>query len=144
MWNLDEGIKLVRALQPGTRKFGYHLTIGGSVVNEGKSEKDIDLYFHPMQNKDFKEDTVGLIDWLEGMWGKANPIAKVYAEDESPFDDLLKNYRYDLRRRADGQWEKIAVPIAPTFKIEPQEQCIYKHKLKFFRVGGERIDTFIL
>jgi hypothetical protein len=50
MWTLDNGLALVRAIQPKIRQFNYHVAIGGGVVNRGFSTKDLDLYFLPMQD----------------------------------------------------------------------------------------------
>jgi len=50
VWTLDGGLTLVRLLQPLTRDYGYHLTIGGGVINCGFSRKDLDLFFLPLDN----------------------------------------------------------------------------------------------
>lgn len=49
VWKLKDGLALVRKLQPETRQFGYHLTLGGGVLNTGKSRKDLDLFFLPLR-----------------------------------------------------------------------------------------------
>lgn len=48
LWTFDEALPLIRELQPLTREPGYHLTLGGSVLNIGRSLKDLDLFFLPM------------------------------------------------------------------------------------------------
>lgn len=81
MWYLADGIQLVAALQPATRKFGYHVTIGGGVVNNGYSEKDLDLFFLPMGGFNADEDESdpnGMLNYLEGIWGNSTPIKKEY------------------------------------------------------------------
>ncbi len=44
-WTLEEALILVRALQPTAWQYGYHLCLGGGVLNKGVSSKDLDLYF---------------------------------------------------------------------------------------------------
>lgn len=69
-WNLNQGLELVRALQPKIKEFGYHVTLGGGVLNNGKSKKDIDLYFIPLVGKKFPiPDSDKLIAWFTGLWG---------------------------------------------------------------------------
>lgn len=78
-WTLEDGLKLVRAIQNTTRKYGYHLTLGGGVLNNGKSKKDLDLYFLPLNNERMPpQDIPGLVGWLGGMWGKFESIGKNY------------------------------------------------------------------
>src|SRR5882672_8106898 len=78
-WSLDDGLKLVRLLQPETRKYGYHLALGGSVLNAGKSDKDIDLYFLPLENKRESPANIGdLTQWLVTLWGEYEVIGKEY------------------------------------------------------------------
>lgn len=70
MWTLDEGLALVRQLQPLTRAFNCHLAIGGGVVNAGQSEKDLDLYFLPLDGTQDEPRTDGLVALLRGLWGE--------------------------------------------------------------------------
>ena len=42
-WYLDEALGLIRELQPNVFKFGYHLALGGSVLNVGLSVNDLDI-----------------------------------------------------------------------------------------------------
>lgn len=74
LWQLEDGIKLVRAIHATTKQFGYHLALGGSVLNFGESKKDLDLYFLPLCNPKFPEDSKSLIAWLTSMWGEPDPI----------------------------------------------------------------------
>lgn len=71
-WTLIEGLKLVRGLQSNVKEFGYHISLGGSVLNHGESRKDLDLYFHPLENG--KENFANLISYLTKMWGEYAPI----------------------------------------------------------------------
>lgn len=69
-WTMEEALRLIRAIQPETRKFGYHLSLGGGVLNKGESKKDLDLYFLPLDREDVKVDSPGLLKWLQSVWGE--------------------------------------------------------------------------
>ena len=66
-WTLEEALPLIRNLQPQAHQFGYHLCLGGGVLNTGRSEKDLDLYFLPMSPSDDK--AAELKAWLDNLWG---------------------------------------------------------------------------
>lgn len=72
MWSFEEAFMAIIALQGGTRDFGYHLALGGGVLNNGFSNKDLDLYFLPLNG--LPQDTDGLVTWLEEHFGYAEPI----------------------------------------------------------------------
>lgn len=91
MWHLSDGLALVRTLQQKIRPMGYHLCIGGGTVNNGNSEKDLDLYFLPMGGK-FPQKPKELIHFLAERWGKPEIIGKTdkYPEKELPYIAKLK------------------------------------------------------
>jgi hypothetical protein len=77
MWDLEQALRVVRALQPVTREYNYHLAIGGGVVNNGESKKDLDLYFLPMGGFPGNEKPTnpdGLLKRLEKLWGASIPL----------------------------------------------------------------------
>lgn len=41
---------LIAELQRITRPLGYHVAVGGGVLNKGRSQKDLDLYVLPLNN----------------------------------------------------------------------------------------------
>jgi hypothetical protein len=71
VWTLQEGLALVRVLQPVARSFGYHVAIGGGTVNRGYSKKDLDLYFLPLESGPTEAE--GLVAWLQGYFVDAHP-----------------------------------------------------------------------
>jgi hypothetical protein len=73
MWTLEDGVNLVRTIQPGSRAYNYHVALGGGVLNSGHSDKDCDVYFLPLDNGDVA-DPIGLLDWLNSLWGEWLPI----------------------------------------------------------------------
>lgn len=91
-WVLDEALTLIRSLQPETRRFNYHLCLGGSVLNKGKSDKDLDLFFLPMNNGQ-DPDLPGLHDWLCSLWGDGEKLGgddERYEEDEGDYSLKVK------------------------------------------------------
>lgn len=153
-WSLEDGLKLVRAIQPGTRQFGYHLTLGGSVLNTGKSDKDLDLYFLPLSNGT-PEDPTALVAWLTKMWGESEAIGQDYPEaidrekqfqdafnraPQNPHVNYMANYIVHYGDLGNGSWSGTTNSI-----MSPQRET-YRFKLKFIRTGDftDRIDVFIL
>lgn len=72
-WNLDQGLALVQNIQDDIRQFNYHVALGGGVLNNGESTKDVDIYFLPMDNG-IPMAPAGLLSFLEGRFGKSTPI----------------------------------------------------------------------
>lgn len=46
-WTLDQALTLIRQLQPTAFEAGYHLNLGGGVLNHGKSNNDLDILAMP-------------------------------------------------------------------------------------------------
>ena len=65
MWTLDEALALVRSLQPLANREGYHIALGGGVLNKGLSFHDVDLYFLPMDGREKGEMLGVLIDYFK-------------------------------------------------------------------------------
>ena len=70
MWGLDNSLTLIRKVQPEIHKLGYHACLAGSVLNKGMSDKDLDLVFVPLTNKE-KPELGGLCIWFDNNWGTA-------------------------------------------------------------------------
>lgn len=90
MWKLEEALEVIRAIQPAIRKFGYHLCLGGGVLNTGMSRKDLDLYFLPMHPGSVAGQPK-LLAWLEGMWGPAEQMGggRVVAQPAGQFGIII-------------------------------------------------------
>lgn len=89
LWTLDEARALIAQLQTKSRHYGYHLCLGGGVLNTGVSAKDLDLYFLPLDD-DIEPQPIALLDWMQeelgdsesipfGSDGKGNPGTSHYA-----------------------------------------------------------------
>ena len=72
MIGLDTGLMIARDIQPNVRKLGYHVALGGGVLNKGMSEKDLDLYFLPLVGEAANHS--GLVAYLYKAWGVADTI----------------------------------------------------------------------
>ena len=49
-WTFHTASYKIKECQELSRKFNFHLCLGGSVLNKGKSSKDLDLYILPLSN----------------------------------------------------------------------------------------------
>ena len=111
MWKLDQALDLVREIQPVIHGMGYHVVLGGGVLNNGESKKDLDLYFHPMMGKETFISATNpgnpLLRWLEELFGKPeefwNPDQEVdeYGDIQYPHRDPYvwkKKYQWGNRR----------------------------------------------
>jgi len=77
-WTLKEALELIRCIQVTCHSmYNYHICLGGGVLNKGESEKDLDLYFLPMNNEKEAEPNK-LIEWLETMWDKSESVGRAY------------------------------------------------------------------
>ena len=74
VWTLEAALEVIRAIQPLVREFGYHVALGGGVLNKGESRKDLDLYFLSLDNPKTPADASRLTRWLDATWGKGTPI----------------------------------------------------------------------
>ena len=74
MWTLDAGLTMAAQVQAGSRKFGYHVALGGGVLNRGESFKDLDVYFLPLDSDTMSPDSAGVLTWLESLWGVSESI----------------------------------------------------------------------
>ncbi len=76
MWTLDSALKLVRQIQPTLHLVGWHVALGGGVLNNNESRKDLDLYFFPFDSL----PAPSLLPQLQKRWGIGQPIADGDAE----------------------------------------------------------------
>lgn len=103
MWDLDAGLLVVRMLQQDVRAYGYHVAIGGGVVDNGVSNKDLDLYFLPMggfNDRRWRKDPEGLIRYLENLWGLSASLSNdEYGEQkEMIYKKAVKFFRNKQER----------------------------------------------
>ncbi len=70
MWTLEQALTLVRTLQPQLHEQKYHVALGGGVLNNGASDKDLDLYLFPFDNATIPPIT----PFLETVLGVPRPM----------------------------------------------------------------------
>ena len=63
-WILEEAIEFVRKIRPAVNAAGYNLLLGGGVLNNGYSDKDLDLVITP---RDVDPDVPKNLSLLEGL-----------------------------------------------------------------------------
>lgn len=73
MWSLTDAQDVIDSVQLGARNFGFHVALGGSVLNTGESNKDLDLYFLPL-NQETPINPTGLVAWLKILWGEGGTM----------------------------------------------------------------------
>lgn len=117
-WTLEEALTLIRSLQPEAKKLGYHICLGGGVLNRGSSEKDLDLYFISLDNR-IAPKSQDLVAWLDKLWGEGKGLFPPVVTDVDVAARILVRY--------------------PT----PPEHSPYAAKLKY-TYSGLRIDVFVL
>lgn len=129
MWTIEQALELIRLMQPEARKRSYHICLGGGVLNKGVSEKDLDLYFHPLCNQTDtklaaleanKLNANTLKAWLDGLWGEGKLIGGTQM----------------VRPNTQGG---IIIEDIPDYPPD----IIYYHRLKY-DFSGARIDVFII
>ena len=67
MWTLDQAVVVVRRLQRDVHALGYHVTLGGGVLNNGESDKDLDLFILRKNNTERQRP-------IEVMWAVARRL----------------------------------------------------------------------
>jgi len=87
MWHLDDALRLVRELQPVAKGFGYHICLGGGILNRSVSYHDLDLYYLPLIGE--RIDESGLIESMEIGWGKSTRAVSG-GEPTAPYSAKLR------------------------------------------------------
>lgn len=120
VWTFSSAKYVIDTCQTNAKQFGYHVCLGGSVLNKMESSKDLDLYFLPMSNHEIKEDPAGLLNWIHINLGPVESLNNAYPGKELPF--ILKG---KLKYNHNNQNQRIDVFILGTseqanlVKLEP-------------------------
>lgn len=72
MWTLPQAQALVHILFEEVYTLDYHLALGGSVLHDGESDHDLDLYFLPLNG--YKPGTGALYDHLLKVFKPLTPL----------------------------------------------------------------------
>lgn len=96
MWTFEEAMEAVTALQEETREFGYHLALGGGVLNNGQSDKDLDLYFLSLDDEG-PIDKRGMLARLEEYFGPSEELSDPAYGGSTHYTYKVK-FEFDNRR----------------------------------------------
>jgi hypothetical protein len=80
MWDLGYATTVIQYLQPLVQSYGYHLCLGGGVLNTGQSTKDLDLYLLPLNNPKIKAQPMALLTQIAEHFGDIAPIGAEYPD----------------------------------------------------------------
>lgn len=74
-WTLEEALVYIRALQPAAMRAGWCILLGGGVLNNGSSGRDLDLLAYPREQGSEVTRLTTLLP--KGKWCPAPSIAPV-------------------------------------------------------------------
>lgn len=101
MWTLESGISFIRSMEEIANQYNYHLTLGGSVLHRGESNKDLDIYAMPFHNDKLCDESSLLTAFMayathcEPAFYSEKPQI-VRADNLFILRDSLRNLRIDL------------------------------------------------
>lgn len=72
MWTLEQAQKLIAELEPAVRELHYHTLLGGGVLHRGSSDKDLDIWFMPLNG--YECDSRPIVRLLFGVFAKMRPL----------------------------------------------------------------------
>lgn len=80
LWTIEQGLELARKWEKILAPKGIHVALGGSVLREGKSTKDVDIFVYPHKAQmDARHILAEVIPLLDG-----DPIdASEYHDDDA-------------------------------------------------------------
>ncbi len=104
MWTIEDALMWIRRMQPELSSVGYHVALGGGVLNKGFSMKDLDLYLLPFEMRHdmsaSDQQALSVMERLTGVKGiPFNSGDTEYPEDQT-FKARVKMY-LDSNRRID-------------------------------------------
>jgi hypothetical protein len=100
-WYLVEGVALIRKLQEKAWACGYHLALGGGVLNKGYSDKDLDIECIPGDKiPSGKQDISAFLSYLSEKHGITSS-----GEPHSRYQGMTV---YKLSTK-EGQWIDLVV-----------------------------------
>lgn len=79
-WGIDDALLLIRRMQKEVRPLGYHLALGGGVLNKGYSNKDVDIYILPCLGE--KHRMFDLLRLMRKEWGNPDLIGTSGGTDD--------------------------------------------------------------
>lgn len=91
IWTFEDALPLVRAIQPDAKRFGYQLTLGGEVLDQGFSDHSLDLYGIPLEEPPPAPpaNPEGFWEFLTSIWGEGEKWTR---ETLSPEETSLAQF----------------------------------------------------
>jgi len=96
-WTIDEAISIIRMNDSNVKHYNYHLALGGSVLVNGWSDKDLDLYALPMHNDEICQPD-RLLKFIQGVLRVVATESKFYKDSNNRADVLYMLTLPDKRR----------------------------------------------
>ena len=101
MWNRDDATVIMPKFEAIAKMMGYHVALGGSVMYNGESNKDLDVIVYPHQNTDPHRPTQNsLLDMFvyHKLIDNYNDVAKTKGMDRKVYCGC---YHLDTLKRID-------------------------------------------
>lgn len=95
VWEIIQAVMFVRSIQPIAKKYGYFLTLGGGVLNNGSSNHDLDIIagayteeqeVHPNQFTRRLETLMPIRHLKTAKHGRHVIASFVYSGNDLPFE----------------------------------------------------------
>ena len=118
VWALKDAQDLIAAMRTKVNSFGYEITLGGSVIANGSSSNDLDLFFIPRSDVGTPLP-VDLLMWLASKFGLGKTIVPAVAPNGAT---------------------QAAPPNRPY--VSPSKET-FSHKMRF-DLAGRKIDVFVI
>lgn len=115
-WVFKDAQELVAAMRSKTHQYGYEIAMGGSVLTNGKSSKDLDLFFVP-KGGDTQPLPIDLLMWVASKLGPGKTIVPAFTSHPN---GLIEG-----------------TPMKPAVKD------VFLHKMRF-DLAGRKIDVFVV
>lgn len=72
LWDLEAGQQLAAELESVVRPLNYHTLLGGGVLHKGYSDKDLDLWFMPLNG--YPSQSRVVLQALEDVLGRSRAL----------------------------------------------------------------------
>ncbi len=98
-WYLADALILVRELQALAWPNGWHIALGGGVLNHGYSDKDLDLYVLPIYNQPVCLDELSILSKLAEVLDATHPDGEpVCSFQGNPHECYTYSVRYPYKK----------------------------------------------
>ena len=99
MWNREEAFLLMPKFEADAKFMGYHVALGGSVMYNGESNKDLDVIVYPHKDTDPnrpKPELLMVLFRFHNLIDEYGDIAQTKGMDRFVFSGTNKSRRIDF------------------------------------------------